>query len=163
MKIKITVIAAIIVMVMAVALLSSSCINQTSVNKNNNQPDPMYDKTDLGYLDDVMVDGIDNSKSEAATDLKNETEEKDNKLINDSSVDKDYEKPSASLEEKEPIEGEVPPGPDVALLVNLRGDETTAYKLVDGTYLDRIERKYIFNGTDTWTDEEGVEWNEKVN
>mgnify|MGYP002404508991 CR=1 FL=1 len=52
------------------------------------------------------------------------------------------------------------PGADVVELVNLRGDTTTAYKLADGTYMDRIERRFTYNGTDTWTDEDGVEWNE---
>ena len=51
------------------------------------------------------------------------------------------------------------PGADVVELVNLRGDTTTVYKLVDGTYMDRIERRFTYNGTDTWTDEDGVEWN----
>lgn len=32
------------------------------------------------------------------------------------------------------------PGADVVEIVNPRGDETTAYKLADGTYMDRIER-----------------------
>ena len=32
----------------------------------------------------------------------------------------------------------------------------------DGTYMDRIERHFSYNGTDTWTDEDGVEWNEVV-
>ncbi|MCI6978177.1 MAG: hypothetical protein MR930_06090, partial [Lachnospiraceae bacterium] len=50
------------------------------------------------------------------------------------------------------------PGADVVELVNLRGDTTTVYKLADGTYMDRIERRFIYNGTDTWTDEDGVEW-----
>lgn len=54
------------------------------------------------------------------------------------------------------------PGADVVEIVNLRGDETTVYKLADGTYLDRIERHFTYNGTDTWTDEDGVEWNEVV-
>ena len=52
------------------------------------------------------------------------------------------------------------PGADVVEIVNLRGDETTVYKLADGTYMDRIERRFTYNGTDTWTDEDGVEWNE---
>ncbi|MDY3250454.1 MAG: hypothetical protein SOX32_08930 [Candidatus Choladocola sp.] len=52
------------------------------------------------------------------------------------------------------------PGADVAEIVNLRGDETTVYKLADGTYMDRIDRHFTYNGTDTWTDEDGVEWNE---
>lgn len=54
------------------------------------------------------------------------------------------------------------PGADVVEIVNLRGDETTVYKLADGTYMDRIERRFTYNGTDTWTDEDGVEWNEAV-
>ena len=43
-----------------------------------------------------------------------------------------------------------------------QGDTTTVYKLADGTYMDRIERRFTYNGTDTWTDEAGVEWNEVV-
>ena len=50
------------------------------------------------------------------------------------------------------------PGADVVELVNLRGDTTTVYKLADGTYMDRFERRFTYNGTDTWTDEDGVEW-----
>lgn len=52
------------------------------------------------------------------------------------------------------------PGADVVEIVNLRGDETTIYKLADGTYMDRMEHRFTYNGTDTWTDENGVEWNE---
>ena len=52
------------------------------------------------------------------------------------------------------------PGADVVEIVNPRGDETTAYKLADGTYMDREERPFTYNGTDTWTDENGTEWNE---
>ena len=52
------------------------------------------------------------------------------------------------------------PGADVVEIVNLRGDETTIYKLEDGTYMDRMERRFTYNGTDIWTDENGVEWNE---
>ena len=54
------------------------------------------------------------------------------------------------------------PGADVVEIVNLRGDETTVYKLADGTYMDRIDRRFTYNGTDTWTDEDGIEWNEAV-
>lgn len=52
------------------------------------------------------------------------------------------------------------PGADVVSIVNLRGDETTIYKLADGTYMDRAEHHFTYNGTDTWTDEAGAEWNE---
>lgn len=54
------------------------------------------------------------------------------------------------------------PGPDVAEIVNLKGDETTVYKLVDGRYMNRVNAIFIFDGVDTWTDENGVEWNEIV-
>ena len=27
-----------------------------------------------------------------------------------------------------------------------------------GTYMDRIERRFTYNGTDTWIDEDGAEW-----
>lgn len=50
------------------------------------------------------------------------------------------------------------PGADVVELVSLRGDTTTVYKLADGTYMDRIERRFTYNGTDTWIDEDGAEW-----
>ena len=52
------------------------------------------------------------------------------------------------------------PGADVVEIVNQRGDETTIYKLADGTYMDRIDRRFIYDGADVWTDENGVEWNE---
>ena len=46
-------------------------------------------------------------------------------------------------------------GADVVELVNLRDDTTTVYKLADGTNMDCIEHRFIYNGTDTWTDEDG--------
>ena len=52
------------------------------------------------------------------------------------------------------------PGPEVVEIVNLRGDKTTIHKTADGTYTDSMERRYTFNGTDTWTDETGAAWNE---
>ena len=51
-------------------------------------------------------------------------------------------------------------GADVVEIVNLRGDGTTIYKLADGSYMDRMERRFAYNGTDTWIDEDGVAWNE---
>lgn len=54
------------------------------------------------------------------------------------------------------------PGEDVVELVNLRGDITTVYKLIDGRYMDRVNRMFIFDGVDTWTDENGAQWNETV-
>ena len=52
------------------------------------------------------------------------------------------------------------PGADVVEIVNLRGDGTTIYKLADGSYMDRMERRFAYTGTDTWIDEDGVAWNE---
>ena len=54
------------------------------------------------------------------------------------------------------------PGENVVELVNLRGDKTTVYKLDDGRYMDRENKIYIYDGVETWTDENGVEWNEIV-
>lgn len=54
------------------------------------------------------------------------------------------------------------PGPDVAELVNLKGEETTVYLLADGRYMDRTSSVYIYDRVDTWTDASGVEWNEAV-
>ena len=48
-------------------------------------------------------------------------------------------------------------------IVNLKGETTTVYKLADGRYMDRIERIFIFDGVDTWTDINGAEWNQAVN
>lgn len=75
------------------------------------------------------------------------------------------EETSEETPEEDPVLDETEeqsPGADVVELVNLRGDTTTVYKLVDGTYLDRIERHFVYDGIETWTDEDGVEWNEVV-
>lgn len=60
------------------------------------------------------------------------------------------------------LSGDNSPGENVVELVNLRGDETTVYKLDDGRYMDRTSTVFIFDGVDTWTDENGVEWNKTV-
>ena len=77
-------------------------------------------------------------------------------------VSEELEKESTVDETEEATSEGNYPGADVVEIVNLRGDETTVYKLADGTYMDRIERHFTYNGTDTWTDEDGVEWNEVV-
>ena len=61
------------------------------------------------------------------------------------------------------LENEDYPGEDVVEIVNLKGETTTVYKLADGRYMDRIERIFIFDGVDTWTDINGAEWNQAVN
>ena len=60
------------------------------------------------------------------------------------------------------LENEDYPGEDVVEIINLRGETTTVYKLVDGRYMDCTNTVYIYDGKDTWTDTNGVEWNQKV-
>ena len=60
------------------------------------------------------------------------------------------------------LENEDYPGEDVVEIINLRGETTTVYKLVDGRYMDCTNTVYIYNGKDTWTDTNGVEWNQEV-
>ena len=45
------------------------------------------------------------------------------------------------------LENEDYPGEDVVEIINLRGETTTVY---------------IYDGKDTWTDTNGVEWNQEV-
>ena len=59
-------------------------------------------------------------------------------------------------------ENEDYPGEDVVEIINLQGETTTVYKLVDGRYMDRTNAVYIYDGKDTWTDTNGVEWNREV-
>lgn len=99
--------------------------------------------------------------------ISTETEETETQVLDEfektlSIEDKEPEKESTICETEEVTSEGNLPGADVVEIVNLRGDETTIYKLADGTYMDRIERHFIYNGTDTWTDEDGVEWNEVV-
>lgn len=60
------------------------------------------------------------------------------------------------------LENEDYPGEDVVEIINLRGETTTVYKLVDGRYMDRTNTVYIYDGKDTQTDTNGVEWNQEV-
>ncbi len=60
------------------------------------------------------------------------------------------------------LENEDYPGEDVIEIINLQGETTTVYKLVDGRYMDRTNTIYIYDGKDTWTDMNGVEWNQEV-
>ena len=65
-------------------------------------------------------------------------------------------------ENQEDLENEDYPGEDVVEIINLRGETTTVYKLVDGRYMDCTNTVYIYDGKDTWTDTNGVEWNQEV-
>ena len=72
---------------------------------------------------------------------------------------------SEEIEEENPessLKNEDYPGEDVVEIINLQGETTTVYKLVDGRYMDRTNTVYIYDGKDTWTDTNGVEWNQEV-
>ena len=72
---------------------------------------------------------------------------------------------SEEIEDEDPessLENEDYPGEDVVEITNLQGETTTVYKLVDGRYMDRTNTVYIYDGKDTWTDTNGVEWNREV-
>ena len=60
------------------------------------------------------------------------------------------------------LENEDYPGEDVVEIINLQGETTAVYKLVDGRYMDCTNTVYIYDGKDTQTDTNGVEWNLEV-
>ena len=45
-----------------------------------------------------------------------------------------------------------------ALEMKITSPDGTSLYQGDGTYMDRIERRFTYNGTDTWIDEDGAEW-----
>ena len=80
----------------------------------------------------------------------------DNEVQEDFSEESEEENPESSLENEDY------PGEDVVEIINLQGETTTVYKLVDGRYMNRTNTVYIYDGKDTWTDTNGVEWNQEV-
>lgn len=83
--------------------------------------------------------------------------------IMDDEIQVDYLEKTEEENSESSSENEDYPGEDVVEIVNLKGETTTVYKLADGRYMDRIERIFIFDGVDTWTDINGAEWNLAVN
>ena len=83
--------------------------------------------------------------------------------IMDDEIQVDYLEKTEEENSESSSENEDYPGEDVVEIVNLKGETTTVYKLADGRYMDRIERIFIFDGVDTWTDTNGAEWNQAVN
>ena len=83
--------------------------------------------------------------------------------IMDDEIQVDYLGKTEEENSESSSENEDYPGEDVVEIVNLKGETTTVYKLADGRYMDRIERIFIFDGVDTWTDTNGAEWNQAVN
>ncbi len=80
----------------------------------------------------------------------------DNEVQEDFSEESEEENPESSLENEDY------PGEDVVEIINLQGETTAVYKLVDGRYMDCTNTVYIYDGKDTWTDTNGVEWNREV-
>lgn len=83
--------------------------------------------------------------------------------IMDDEIQVDYLEKTEEENSESSSENEDYPGEDVVEIVNLKGETTTVYKLADGRYMDRIERIFIFDGVDTWTDINCAEWNQAVN
>ena len=113
----------------------------------------------------TRMDGKDLNSTEVVSSTKEEEMETQSLDQMEEALPTEVEEPENEhmVDKTEEISSEVKyPGADVVEIVNLRGDETTVYKLADGTYMDRIEHHFTYNGTDTWTDEDGVEWNEVV-
>ena len=75
--------------------------------------------------------------------------------IMDDEIQVDYLEKTEEENSESSSENEDYPGEDVVEIVNLTGETTTVYKLADGRYMDRIERIFIFDGVDTWTD---IKW-----
>lgn len=95
--------------------------------------------------------------------VENQPTEEANLAADDDESQEDFSEEIEEENQESSLENEDYPGEDVVEIVNLQGETTTVYKLADGRYMDRIERIFIFDGVDTWTDTNGVEWNQAVN
>lgn len=95
--------------------------------------------------------------------VENQPTEEANLTTDDDESQEDFSEEIEEENQESSLENEDYPGEDVVEIINLQGETTTVYKLADGRYMDRIERIFIFDGVDTWTDTNGVEWNQAVN
>ena len=86
-----------------------------------------------------------------------EQSEKNNKGEQEVKSEEEKGQSSSVPDEKE---AESFPSLDSVTLVNLPGDTIDVTKQSDGTYIDDSGMIYTFDGTDTWTDKDGHEWNE---
>ena len=110
---------------------------------------------------EVIIDVVQFPENEENIVEDQPTEEVDEDTVDNESQE-DF---SEEIEEENPessLENEDYPGEDVVGIINLQGETTTVYKLVDGRYMDRTNTVYIYDGKDTWTDTNGVEWNQEV-
>ena len=110
---------------------------------------------------EVIIDVVQFPENEENIVEDQPTEEVDS----DADDNENQEDFSEEIKEENPessLENEDYPGEDVVEIINLQGETTTVYKLVDGRYMDRTNTVYIYDGKDTWTDTNGVEWNREV-
>ena len=110
---------------------------------------------------EVIIDVVQFPENEENIVEDQPTEEVDS----DADDNENQEDFSEEIKEENPessLENEDYPGEDVVEIINLQGETTTVYKLVDGRYMDRTNTVYIYDGKDTWTDTNGVEWNQEV-
>ena len=110
---------------------------------------------------EVIIDVVQFPENEENIVEDQPTEEVDS----DADDNENQEDFSEEIKEENPessLENEDYPGEDVVEIINLQGETTTVYKLVDGRYMDRTNIVYIYDGKDTWTDTNGVEWNREV-
>ena len=145
-------------MVILLTVLLSAC----SVRTDENSPQTEETETQVSEEDEETPPTEGDEQENEPTYDSPEVQEKED-TVDEQEEGAVIEEPEEK-EEEPTIDGseEEYPGADVVEIVNLRGDETTVYKLADGTYMDRIERRFTYNGTATWTDEDGAEWNEVV-
>ena len=133
-------------------------------NKNQTESKQEKSSTENSEKDHTILEDNtnakpkDNEEVESNNSLGTKSEDSMEAELKDST---EMESDAGIVEDGEGAHG-VYNGEDVVELVNLRGDTTTVYKLADGRYMDRTERIFVFDGTETWTDEEGVQWNETV-
>ena len=111
-------------------------------------------KTVVSWLSDQGND----AQSEFAEKLKNVYEriEAPNETIK--AIIDAVQLPEEADNESVVSENEEYPGEEVVKVVNSKGEFETLYKLVDGRYMDRINRVFIYDGADTWTDTDGIIW-----
>ena len=82
------------------------------------------------------------------------------KKLNQNDVNGTTREENSTKEER--VESEEVLGKLIINKINMQGEITTVYKLVDGRYMNRTNTVYIYDGKDTWTDTNGVEWNQEV-
>ena len=82
------------------------------------------------------------------------------KKLNQNDVNGTTREENSTKEER--VESEEVLGKLIINKINMQGEITTVYKLVDGRYMNRTNTVYIYDGKDTWTDTNAVEWNQEV-